>query len=99
MHFSTLITAVMATGAASHVIRAPAVRNWCGTPHPTDNQLVKTKNLAEKEAVARLEGEMTIAEAIVVDTYFHIVTSTTSEEDGYLSVRSPAPLHFPRLRL
>ena len=87
MFFSTLLTAVMATGAASHVIRAPAVRNWCGTPHPTDSQLVNTKSLAEQEALKRLAGEMTIAEAIVVDTYFHMVTSTTSEEDGYLSVR------------
>ena len=55
---------------------------------PPDRQpACQHKSLAEQEALQRLAGDMTIAEAIVVDTYFHMVTSSTSEEDGYLSVR------------
>jgi len=86
MLFSAAFVALVATGAMSHVTRAPAAHNWCGTSHPTEAQLERTAMLANKEREDRLAGVMTTTEAIVVDTYFHCVTVSTDEADGYLSV-------------
>lgn len=42
--------------------------------------------MAEKEAAARVNGNVT-AQAIAVKVYFHVLASSTAVSGGYLSVK------------
>jgi hypothetical protein len=91
---SALLASLAAAGAATgHVIRAPGLGNWCGTPRPSPEHLAMSEHLAVKEEAARFQSLGAVRPAaVIVDTYFHIVSTSTSESDGYLSVR---PLSKP----
>ncbi|KAJ0114211.1 hypothetical protein N8I77_006999 [Diaporthe amygdali] len=71
--------------AASHAVAQRA----CGAPEPTEEQIAIAKALYQIEKDARLAGNATSALATVeVNTYFHVLASSTSTSGGYLSASS-----------
>ncbi|KAK3986745.1 hypothetical protein QBC44DRAFT_272393 [Cladorrhinum sp. PSN332] len=83
MRFS-FAAAVMATA----VLAAPQVepgRFSCGAPEPTEDQLAVAQEFAKDEAYAIANGTFAKRAITYVDTYFHVVASSTAASDGYLS--------------
>lgn len=78
---SSCLTASVVT---AHAIRG-ATKFSCGTPRPSEAQIATSNRLAQKEAEARAAGNFATRATIEVDTYFHVVASSKSESDGYLS--------------
>lgn len=77
---SLLVSAVTVTAK-------PTAKFGCGTPEPTENDLANTMALAAFESETVRSGNMSIfSNPIVVPTYFHVVASSTSLADGYLTV-------------
>src|SRR5262245_55198767 len=70
----------------------------CGTPQPSREHMEMSKQLGIMEEASRAAGNWSMR-AIVVDTYFHVVASSTKASDGYLSVRVTSPrMARPRVR-
>lgn len=82
-----LTGAFMAGAAMGHAIRSAGPQKFtCGAPEPSEKQLEVAANLALQEAEAEASGNSTLAAraTIEVDTYFHVV-STSSSSSSYLS--------------
>jgi len=88
--------ASLATSAAAHVVRddfavakyfGEAPEDWCGSDTVDDRLLEEYKTV--NTLSARQLSYSNSSASIVVDTYFHLVSNSTKEEDGWLSVRSP----------
>jgi hypothetical protein len=85
---------LLAAAASAHVTRGTS--RACGTKSPSAKHIKMTQQLASMEeemAIAKKHGgggSSHIAAGFVIDTYFHVVSTSTKESDGYLSVRSPA---------
>lgn len=81
MQFKTLVlSALAATGVLSQ-----AIHRECGTAEPTEEQFNISLKMAEKEAAARVNGDVT-AQAISVKVYFHVLATSTAVSGGYLTV-------------
>ena len=89
---SSLVAGLMAVGAMASTIRSPASGNLCGAPKPSAEHLKMSAQLAQIEQAARLSGEVSTQAVISVDTYFHVVATSTSASDGYLTVSPTFPL-------
>lgn len=59
-------------------------RGRCGAPAPSDAQMQAAAEFTENEG--DMAGDAFRAGTVTVNTYFHVVASSDSEEDGYLSV-------------
>ncbi|OTA99080.1 hypothetical protein M426DRAFT_68492 [Hypoxylon sp. CI-4A] len=57
----------------------------CGTPDPTPEQMAASEALLAKERESRARGEVRTLASFTVDTYFHVVASSESVDDGYLT--------------
>ncbi|KAI1640702.1 hypothetical protein F4809DRAFT_589813 [Biscogniauxia mediterranea] len=93
MFFKALATtAVMACSAAAHIMvpRELGVRQFnasklCGTPEPSEAHIEATNHLLAKERASRLAGELRAQAGFTVNTYFHVLASSTSVSGGYLT--------------
>ncbi|KAK7697702.1 hypothetical protein SLS64_013258 [Diaporthe eres] len=75
---AALLTAL----AASHAVAQRA----CGAPEPTDEEIAISKSFYQVEKAARLAGNATSAAATIeVNTYFHVLATSTSASGGYLT--------------
>jgi hypothetical protein len=87
MRFTALIFAAL---AASGVIAVPAVGDirTCGTPHPTEEQLEVSRQMAVQEAAFLAENgtNFKAQAAINANVYFHVVASAKTVAGGYLTV-------------
>ncbi|KAJ2890378.1 putative metalloprotease protein [Zalerion maritima] len=79
--------AAMASAAMGHVIRAQGPQKFtCGAPEPTDEQISAANRFSQIESeMVRRQDNASIAATLEVETYFHVVSSSTSESDGYVS--------------
>ncbi|KAI1097983.1 Metalloprotease [Jackrogersella minutella] len=80
--------ALLASSATAHLIleRAPVnVTKLCGTPEPTESQLAAAQAMYVKEKEDRENGLFRALASISVNTYFHVVASSESLDDGYLT--------------
>jgi len=94
------LLASLATSATAHVVRddfaaakyfGEAPEDWCGSDTVDDRLLeeYKTLNALSARQLSYSNSSSNSSASIVVDTYFHLVSNSTREEDGWLSVRSP----------
>lgn len=82
MQFKALITsALLATASAQF-----NTTRLCGTPDPTAQQMAESRAMLEKERIALSKGENRALAGFTVNTYFHVVASSTSATGGYLTV-------------
>jgi len=86
---------LLAATASAHVTRGTS--RSCGTKSPSQKHIQMTQKLAvmeEEMAIAKKHGGggggSHIEAGFVIDTYFHVVSTSTKESDGYLSVGSCA---------
>lgn len=68
----------LGTSASAHVL-GRSVPQRCAIPEPTELQKEHTKALFEIEKAQAREGKFTIAAAISVDVYVHVVSSAASK--------------------
>lgn len=77
---AALLTALAACHAAA--------QRACGAPEPTEEEIAIAKSFYQIEKEARLAGNATSAAATIeVNTYFHVLATSTSASGGYLTVR------------
>lgn len=97
---SAFATALLATSAAAHSYMFPRadgnMTRTCGTPEPTKEQMAASEAMLQKERELRAKGEGRALRAFSVNTYFHVVTASTSTSAGYLTV---SRLWIPRARI
>ncbi|CCF40023.1 hypothetical protein CH063_10702 [Colletotrichum higginsianum] len=90
------LLAVLAA-VASAAVTGERGRLGCGTHEPTPEQIEIAKQLAEQEAAAAnaTSGEFSLAAAatINVNTYFHVVASSQTVANGYITVSNLDHLH------
>lgn len=86
---SLAVTAVLASSASAH-LSARNVTRSCGTPHPTEAQIRASQQMLQQERARVASGELRSFATITVDTYFHVIAGSESEDDGYATVRKPA---------
>lgn len=79
---SLLLAGVAASGALAERI--------CGAPEPSAEQLAIANSFAVQEAMALAAGNLTERATITVNTYFHVLASSTSVSGGYLSASTIA---------
>lgn len=93
MLFKALFSSsLLASAVLGHTIDPRATVQRCGAPKPNQDQISIAQGFAEKEAAAR-KGDGRIAAApINVNVYVHVVSTSTSAADGYLSVSRPLEL-------
>ncbi|KAK4225599.1 hypothetical protein QBC38DRAFT_255847 [Podospora fimiseda] len=86
MRFS-IAAAFMATTvlAAPQAAQLEPGRFSCGTPDPTAEQLAIAQEFLKEEAYAIANGTLAKRAVTYVDTYFHVVASSTAASDGYIS--------------
>ncbi|KAI0157979.1 Metalloprotease [Hypoxylon sp. FL1284] len=86
---SLAATALLASSAAAHSYALPRAdgntTRICGTPEPTKEQIAKSEAMLAKERELRAKGEPRVLQSFSVNTYFHVVTASTSVDDGYLT--------------
>ncbi|KAI0891198.1 Metalloprotease [Annulohypoxylon nitens] len=85
---SAAAAALLASSAAAHYVFPRAGQNTtrlCGTPEPTAEQIAASEAMLQKEREMRVNGEFRTLASFTVDTYFHVVASSTSVEDGYIT--------------
>ncbi|KAI0407426.1 metalloprotease [Xylaria palmicola] len=81
MQFKALIaSALLATASAQF-----NSTRLCGTPDPTPQQMAESRALLEKERIALAKGESRALAGFTVNTYFHVVASSTALSGGYLT--------------
>lgn len=80
----------LAAAAVHAAVAAPSGREFgCGAPEPDPEHIEISKQFAVQEAAALAAGNFSAMATITVDTYFHVVASSTSLSGGYLTVRFP----------
>lgn len=89
MLFKALFSSsLLASAVLGHTIDPRATVQRCGAPKPNQEQISIAQGFAEKEAAARKDSSIA-ATPINVNVYVHVVSSSTSSADGYLSVSMP----------
>lgn len=92
---SKLTLALGLAGLASALSGTANARGRCGAPAPSDAQMQAAAEFTENEG--DMAGDAFRAGMVTVNTYFHVVASSDSVEDGYLSV-SLTSLPCPQLQ-
>ncbi|KAI0135869.1 Metalloprotease [Daldinia grandis] len=85
---SVTAAALLAYTATAHYVFPRADGNStrrCGTPEPTEAQIAASQAMLAKEREMRAKGESRALRSISVNTYFHVVASSTSIGDGYIT--------------
>ncbi|KAI1391663.1 Metalloprotease [Hypoxylon trugodes] len=88
MFFRTAATALLASSAAAQYMFPRVSGNstrLCGTPEPTEQQIAASQAMLAKEREIRLKGESRALRSFSVNAYFHVVASSQSLDDGYLT--------------
>ncbi|KAF6828766.1 metalloprotease [Colletotrichum plurivorum] len=84
MQFKLLVAAFAASASAASIPEARG-RPGCGTAEPTAEELELTKKLAELEEEKAANGTFSLMATINVPTYFHVVASSQTVANGYLT--------------
>ncbi|OLN86652.1 Extracellular metalloprotease-like protein 1 [Colletotrichum chlorophyti] len=74
-----------ALAAAASAAVTPTPRFGCGTHDPTPEHIEISQKFAEEEKIAAESGEMSLQATINVPTYFHVVASSQTVANGYLT--------------
>ncbi|KAI1372776.1 Metalloprotease [Hypoxylon crocopeplum] len=82
---SAAVAALLALPAAAKYVFDGNSTRLCGTPEPTEAQIAASKAMLAKEREQRAKGEFNALASITVNTYFHVVASSTSISGGYLT--------------
>ncbi|KAI1469882.1 Metalloprotease [Daldinia caldariorum] len=84
---SVAAAALLASTAGAHYVfpRDGNSTRLCGTPEPTEAQIAASQALLANERTMRAKGELRALRSFSVNTYFHVVASSTSLADGYLT--------------
>ncbi|KAM7194193.1 zincin [Rhypophila sp. PSN 637] len=82
MHFRSLTLAGLIPSALAAGIPG---RFGCGTDEPSRQHLQITQALAAQELSEARSGNLTARATINVDVYFHVLASSTSVADGYVT--------------
>ncbi|KAI8963100.1 Metalloprotease [Daldinia sp. FL1419] len=85
---SATAIALLAYSATAHYVYPRVDGNstrLCGTPEPTEAQIAASQALLAKEREMRAKGESRALRSISVNAYFHVVASSTSLDDGYIT--------------
>ncbi|KAI1340795.1 hypothetical protein F5Y15DRAFT_32756 [Xylariaceae sp. FL0016] len=89
MFFKSLAAAaLLASTTTAHVLVPRASGNLtrsCSTPDPTEKQLEVAQNMLAQERGRRETGAIRAQATINIDAYFHVVASSKSLSDGYLT--------------
>jgi hypothetical protein len=95
----TLAFAAAAAHSALAIPAKPSGRGFgCGAPEPDAEHIKISQKFAQQEAAFAASGNFSIQAVTTVDTYFHVVASSTSLSGGYLTVSQPHfPLHLRQL--
>jgi hypothetical protein len=92
MRFTPFALAVTAAQGVLAIPSRPSGRGFqCGAPEPHAEHIKISEKFAAQEAAAAAAGKFAIEAVTTVDTYFHVVASSTSLSDGYLTVSGVAP--------
>lgn len=87
---SIAAAALLASSAAAHSYMFPRedgnTTRICGTPEPTVAQMAASEAMLARERELRAKGEFRALASFSVNTYFHVVASSTSASAGYLTV-------------
>ncbi|KXH35578.1 metalloprotease [Colletotrichum salicis] len=83
MHFNLALVAALAASVSAAV--TPAVRFGCATEEPSAEHFEISKKLAEEEAANNGTVSLAALATITVPTYFHIVASSTTVANGYIT--------------
>ncbi|KAK4235206.1 metalloprotease MEP1-like protein [Achaetomium macrosporum] len=80
----------LAAAAAHNAFAAPSLRPAerpfsCGAPEPDAEHIKISQKFAAQEAAALAAGNFSIQAVTTVDVYFHVVASSTSLSDGYVT--------------
>ncbi|KAI4862365.1 Metalloprotease [Hypoxylon rubiginosum] len=86
---SIAAAALLASSAAAHSYMFPRedgnTTRICGTPEPTVAQMAASEAMLARERELRAKGEFRALASFSVNTYFHVVASSTSASAGYLT--------------
>lgn len=83
MQFKLSVVAALAAAASAAVTPA---RLGCGTHDPTPEHIEISKKLAEEEAANNGTMSLMAAATINVNVYFHVVASSQTVANGYITV-------------
>ncbi len=91
MTFKSLLlhAAFGAAAVAASALDPRIAKSECGTPSPSPEFLETIKLLAGNESLATATAS---GEKIKITTYIHVIASSNSPTDGYISVSSSFPL-------
>ncbi|KAL8297811.1 hypothetical protein RB597_007153 [Gaeumannomyces tritici] len=81
-------TVFVAAAALASFVNAVAIepnRFGCGAPEPTPEQIQIAQAFSIIEAEQAGNHTLVARQAMTVDVYFHVVASSTSERDGYVT--------------
>ena len=99
MRFTPIALAAAAAQGALARPSNPAKAFTCGAPEPDAEHIKISQKFAIQEAqafaIAAESGNFTTQAVTTVDTYFHVVASSTSLSGGYVTVSHPPPLPLP----
>lgn len=59
----------------------------CGSSAPSEDLIAAAREMQQQESVATKSGKMALAATINVPTYFHVIYTSKTKKDGYLTVR------------
>ncbi|KAI1481778.1 hypothetical protein K445DRAFT_308877 [Daldinia sp. EC12] len=84
---SITAAALLVSTAGAHYVfpRDGNSTRLCGTPEPTEAQIAASQAMLEKEREMRAKGESRALRSFSVNAYFHVVASSTSLSDGYIT--------------
>ncbi|KAI0007338.1 Metalloprotease [Xylariaceae sp. FL0662B] len=81
-------SALLGSSVAAHYILPSYNGNatrLCGTPEPTKEQIAASEAMLATERERRTKGEFRTLRSFTVNTYFHVVASGESVDEGYLT--------------
>ena len=93
MRFAPFVLAATAAHGVLAIPSRPSGRGFqCGAPEPHAEHIRISEKFAAQEAAAAAAGSFAAEAVTTIDTYFHVVASSTALSDGYLTV-SDLPCH------
>jgi hypothetical protein len=96
MRFTGFAFALAAAHGALAAPSNPSRGFGCGAPEPDAEHIRVSQQFAAQEAAFVASGNRSIQAITTVDTYFHVVASSTSLSGGYVTVWTP---FFPSIPL
>ncbi|KAK4104429.1 metalloprotease MEP1-like protein [Parathielavia hyrcaniae] len=82
----TFALAALAAHSALAIPAKPSKHGFsCGAPEPDAEHIKISQQFAQSEAAFRASGNVSTRAVTTVDTYFHVVASSTSLSGGYLT--------------